>query len=350
MLGAAAKMQNGWLVAALLEAAWRRSPAQPEFSVEQLSAIAPLLLSFGAGALGWWRVSHSDLRDSPPAVELHQAYRLHCLQAALHEREIKAVIPYLRSAGVEPVLVKGWAIARSYPEPALRPYGDLDICVRPEQFSAAESALRDPERPSCLVDLHDGFVKLDHLSADELFERSSLIDLDGVNVRLLSPEDHLRVLCVHMLRHGACRPLWLCDVGAAVEARPADFDWDQCFTRDHRVADWVACAIGLAYKLLGARVDDTPVAGRANELPRWLIPTVLKQWEMEFRPRVAIGNFLRRPFAAFRELPHHWPNAIEATINMRGPFNEFTRLPFQIGDTLHRTGAFLAELSKLHRL
>jgi hypothetical protein len=339
--------RRGALVASVLEASWRASPAQPQCSLEDLTAVTPLLLSFGAGALGWWRLRHSDLRDSAPAFGLRQAYRLHSLQAALHQREIKSVIPHLQSAGIDPVLVKGWAVARLYPQQGLRPYGDLDLCVPPEQFSAARSALLDPRQPSSVVDLHDGFAKLDHLAAEELYERSVLVEMDGVKVRLLSPEDHLRLLCVHMLRHGVCRPLWLCDIGAALESRPADFDWDRCLTRNLRVADWVACAIGLVHQLLGVRVADTPVARRANNLPRWLIPTVIKQWEREFRPRLSIGTFLGTPPAAFRELPHHWPNGIEATINMRGSFSRLSRFPFQIGDTIRRTGAFLADVFKL---
>src|SRR5262249_2881505 len=109
------RKQNSRLVAAALAVSWRDNPWEQELSLEELSAVAPLLLSFGAAGLGWWRFRHSDLRDSSPALELHQAYRLHSLQAAIHEREIKAVIPFLQSAGIDPVMVKGWAIARKYP-------------------------------------------------------------------------------------------------------------------------------------------------------------------------------------------------------------------------------------------
>jgi hypothetical protein len=50
----------------------------------------------GAGSLGWWRVRRSELRDTPAALDLHDAYRLHALEAVLHEREIAEVLTLLR--------------------------------------------------------------------------------------------------------------------------------------------------------------------------------------------------------------------------------------------------------------
>ena len=45
----------------------------------------------------------------------------------------------------------------------------------------------------------------------------------GLDVRVLSPEDDLRFLCLHLLRHGAVQPLWLCDICVLLEARANDF-------------------------------------------------------------------------------------------------------------------------------
>ncbi len=52
--------------------------------------------------------------------------------------------------------------------------------------------------------------------------RSQLVNLDGVDVRVPGLEDHLGILCLHLLHHGAFRPLWLCDIAAALETRPAE--------------------------------------------------------------------------------------------------------------------------------
>jgi hypothetical protein len=246
---------------------------------------------------------------------------------------------------VEPLLAKGWAAARLYPEPGLRPYGDIDLCVRPEDYAAAQDVLLRAGGHGTLVELHPGSSWLDDRSLDDLYARSQLFPIGALGeVRILGAEDHLRLLCVHMLSHGACRPIWLCDIAAALESRPPEFDWDWCLYGNRRRSDWVACAVGLAHQLLGARMDDTPVAERARRLPRWLAPTVLRKWGQRHRLRVSMTAYLRRPFAALQELPHHWANGIEATVNVGGPFNEWPRLPFQLASCAVISAQFLARI------
>ncbi|HEY9232630.1 MAG TPA: nucleotidyltransferase family protein, partial [Blastocatellia bacterium] len=182
--------------------------------------------------------------------------------------------------------------------------------------------------------------------------------LGDTDVRVLSPEDHLRILCTHLLRHGAYRPLWLCDVAAALESRSASFDWDRCLTADPRTADWVACTMGLAHRLLGVEIEDMPVAARARNLPGWLLAHVLKQWQAPYATRQShlqmrydrpMTYHLRHPAGALDAIRRRWPDPLEATIKLRGAFNQLPRLPFQLGYGLLRTAKFLAELPKLWR-
>ena len=337
--------RRGKLVAAALNGAWRRTQPPPNLSPAELAEITPLLLGSGAAALGWWRVRHSKLQSCPAALQLKQGYRLHILQTAIHESQIQKAFAVLRSTGVEPLLAKGWAVAQLYPEQGLRPYGDIDLYVRPEQHRAARIAL-STSVPRGPVDLHRGFHELDDRSFEELCGRSRQGNLGGVEVRMLGPEDHLRLLCLHLLRHGASRPLWLCDVGAALESRSADFDWEYFLSGNRRRTDYVACTLGLAHRLLGARLDGTPVKGRAEQLPSWLVPTVLRQWGTGFRRRESMGTYLRRPAGVLRELRQHWPNAIEGTVGVGGPFNELSRLPFQIAHGFARAAQFAIGLPR----
>ena len=59
------------------------------------------------------------------------------LHHRVHEMEIGEAFSRLRSVGIEPILAKGWAIARLYPERGMRPYGDIDLCVHPDHFLKA---------------------------------------------------------------------------------------------------------------------------------------------------------------------------------------------------------------------
>ena len=338
----------GELVARVLRGAWRSPPPKLELSETELNTVTPLLLASGAAALGWWRVRNSNLTDTPAASELHQAYRLHSLQSALHELEIKDLVTLARAAGAEPVLVKGWAVARLYPEMGLRPYGDVDLCFATDSYAKAAAALEGLDRKKYQVDLHEGFSKLDDFSAAELLAKSQTIEIGGHEVRVLGSEDHLRILCTHALRHSVWRPLWMCDIGAAVESRPANFDWDRCLGPDARIADWVACAIGLSHRFMGAEVKSTPVEQRANELPAWLVRGALKNWSAPYpglypplsytRP---IATYFRDPTGLWGTLRLRWPDPIEATIRMRGPFNNFPRWPYQVGNAARRIAGFL---------
>lgn len=408
----------GLEVSRLLTGAWRKSPSKPRLSADQLTKITPLLCQSGAPALGWWRVRNSPLAESPAAQGLHNAYRKFRLSALIHEQEIRDAFELLRGAGVEPVLVKGWAIARRYPDRALRPYGDIDLCVRPEQFARAADALKCLERgDSHYVDLHAGFETIGrgapasvrqtqdiecagrakrrrryglpdrriqsgvalrlppHSKAwPELFSRSQLVPLGDTQVRILSEEDHLRILCLHLLRSGAWRTPWLCDVALALETRKPDFDWSVCLGPDATEADWVACGIGLAHELLGAELRQTAEgegqraegeAGGTSQtqryrfafsswrfarsplpfaaaLPRWLAPAVLRQWgrRRDANERAAkvpaLLTGMRRPGKLLHELYARWENPVRATARLGGKFNNWPRLPYQLVESFLR--------------
>jgi hypothetical protein len=344
---------RGELVGAALAGAWRCRTAPFSLSRADLAEVTPLLLGGGGASLGWWRVQHSSLSSSREATALRQAYRHHSLQSAVQAHRLQEALGVLREAGIRPLLAKGWAVARLYPEPGLRPYGDIDLCVIPAQRAAAKAALGSLERHIDAVDLHPGlgwcrngqaFSLMDDRRLDELYARSQLTRVGDQEVQVLGAEDHLRLLCLHFLSNGGWRPLWLCDISAALETRPPDFDWGLCLSGDQRRSGWVACAISLAHQLLGAGLDDTPAAVRTYRLPRWVAPAVLRQWGQIYRHRAPMSFFLRHPVMGLRELPYHWPNGIEATVDVRGPLNDWPRLPFQLAACVSRLAGFVRGL------
>jgi hypothetical protein len=352
--GTRSKEARGELVARLLAGAWRATPPSPVNSPRELDEIAPLLLRSGAAGLAWCKVRDSELGSCLVADQLHQVYRLQSLQAALHERSLKKTISLMRGIGVEPLLVKGWAIARVYPEMAMRPYCDLDLCVLPEHYTKANEALKSLEGLGTNVDLHDGFGKFYDRRTDDIFSRSQLVKLDDIEVRVLCEEDNMRYLCMHFLRHGAVRPLWLCDIAVALESRKRDFDWDRCLSGSRREADWVACAMRLAAQLLGVAVEQTPVGQQVKKLPSWLGSAVLRNWGVACRSPRQVHTLLHQPVRFLSELPEellrHWPNPVEATMTLRGPLNGLPRLPFQVGHVVSRSTELLSKLIGISRI
>ena len=342
------QLHPGKLIARVLAGSWRQSPVQLELSLPELALALPSLMESGAAALAWWRLRSSSLQPSDEALELQQAYRLHTLQAVRNERDVARVFTLLRTIDIEPILVKGWAVARLYPEPGLRPYGDIDLCVHPNDYERVMTMLKSDKGNTYNVDLHRGFKTLDNHTWKELHSRSLLLPINGTEARVLCPEDQLRILCFHFLREGAWRPLWLCDIAVAIESRPAGFSWELCLGKNRKRWRWFACVIVLAHLLLEANMDDVPGNVIAQQLPRWFLPCVLKEWETPTMPRRHLTPMTagwRTPMRQLKGLRFHWPNAIEGTVGAEGAFNELPRLPFQLGSCFVRTLDFFKKLS-----
>lgn len=340
---------RGALVAETLKKSWVTSSLERiNLSKTQLDEVTPLLYESGAAGLGWWRIRETNLRDTSSGELLHQAFRLLALHGAMHETRVQKVFSVLRNANVEPILIKGWAVARRYPQLGLRPYGDIDLIVRRHDYRIARGVIERDAR-DCLVDFHALPFELADRSIEDLFLRSELVRCGDSQVRVLSPEDHFALLAIHLLKHGAWRPLWLCDLGALLESMPNDFDWDRCLGKDRRRANWILAATGLAQELLGAVIPNESVAERAREVPGWLVQRVLKEWETPFanaqspqRHQAPISSYLRRPRGLLSDLARRWPSPIIATVTVNGTFGHRRRLRYEVGNWLIRAGRVFA--------
>ena len=216
-----------------------------------------MLHRLGAAALAWARLKDTSDARHPDAAGLQEAHRLGTLAAALRRRQVAHVFEVFRGHGVEPILLKGWAAARLYAGEGLRPYADVDLCIRPEQAAEGRRA-HGAVTEDCSIDLHLGLRHLDDRPLADVYERSEQVALGGSRVRVLGAEDHLRLLALHMLGHGAWRPVWLADVAVALETRPASFDWARFQTGSARRTEWAATALRLAHLLLAAEVEGVP--------------------------------------------------------------------------------------------
>ena len=340
--------RRGQSIADFLAGAWRDRQAMLDVSPAELELIAAMLYDSGAAGLAWWRIRDSALKLTSTGDILHQAYGLQALQSAIREERTIAAFRLLRGAGIEPILIKGWAIARFYPHPTLRAYGDIDVFVNPAEYSAARQALDQTESGSWWVDLHSQLSELRNHPWEELFARSGTANLQGTRVRVLCPEDNLALLAIHFFKHGAWRPSWLCDIALMIESLPPRFDWNLCFGSNQRQASWIASSIVLAHRLLGAQIDAVPLSAQAREIPDWLIDATLKQWgnlhsrdHLPVQPRPLFAHSLQSPRTLLKEVRERWPDPITATFNLNGRVISSPRLPYQIGAFALQTGQYL---------
>jgi hypothetical protein len=312
-------LPRGRLIARWLARSWQSALPEPDFTLAPPDDIAAFLLKTGAGALAWARLRGSKRTDTSPLLDpFRQAYRLHVVQAALHECNLRGLIRELNRHSIPFLLTKGWTVARAYPEPGLRPYGDIDLAVPPKRLERVHQILLATKDRYGPVDLHPAVPDLPDRTWEQLWNRRQQIGMDGALCCCLGREDQLRHLCLHAVRHGMWRPLWLCDVAVLLDKTPADFDWSLCLDGLPWQTDWVLAAFGLASRLLGTTVRQESIARRADALAQRWEAVVLREWgsfrqgDSHNRDRRPIASYLRRPSGIAKAIQCRWPNPIEA--------------------------------------
>jgi len=272
------------------------------------------------------------LRRRMPTVD-RAAERYQMLEQALRERRLAALFAALEAHGIRAATFKGWALSRLYPA-GLRPVGDVDLVVHPEDEAHARAvvaSMAPAERPE--VDLQSNLARyLPDRSMAELLERSVVQATPAGPIRMLGAEDHLRLVCLHQLHHGAWRPLWLCDVAVLLESLPDGFSWEACLAGSRRRSDSVLACVGLAVEWLGALPR---VAPPAMDVPSWFRSAVAAAWERGFRrsPEALPGIPLRRLAPALRA---RWPDPLSATLHLGAPLRWVPRFPVQLAELVRR--------------
>ena len=341
---------RGKLIARVLAGSWRAVPLKLQVSPSDLSAVITPLVRSGAGALVWWQLKHSPLPLPQQQWNcLKNIHRAYTLKSAIRERELGEVLRFCERNQVEPILIKGWAIARHYADPRLRPTGDVDLHVPLERLEELSIKWSTNPPVDCAVDWdHTEISKFENPDFHALHERAISATIAGFQVKMPCLEDHLRILCVHALKHGAWRPLWMCDIAAALESRTGSFDWNRCLGPDGKQAKWIICTLALAGRLLHADVQDTPAADELSKVPKWVFETVLRHWENCESPVLpGFRSEIRNSDGSFRSLlkiiKSRWPNPIQATIDFKGNFSSFRPWSFQLRHCSARVWKTLAD-------
>ncbi|HVP63126.1 MAG TPA: nucleotidyltransferase family protein [Myxococcaceae bacterium] len=302
------------------------------------------LVAGGVAGLAWARVRGTQLRAWPELETLHAASGHHALTAARQERDLVHLIGHFNQAGLEPILFKGWTLARLYPHRGMRPFGDFDLLVREDQAERARGVLRslgaDLQSRADVDTVATLSRYLPDRSEGELFGRAQRESLDSARFLTLAAEDHLRLVSLHQLHHGAWRPLWLCDVAVLLESLPRDFRWERCLAGDARLSEGVLATVALARELLAARApDDTPQVS----VPAWLRRAVLHGWVNGYESMPPSLYELRRLGLgrALRAIGARWPDPVSATVHLRAPLRAVPRFLVQMAECIRRAADFV---------
>lgn len=222
------------------------------------------------------------------ASELAKAADLGVRRAREGAATLRIADAVLRRAAVDFVVLKGPDLAaRSYANPALRPFSDLDLLVRPEAIETAKEALGragyvqqptwtkpheigmvSPIGTFLPIDLHTA-IRPPHeasIPTAELFAGSEPAVLLGTNVRVLSPTAGLVHVALHAVGTGphGFYLLHAADVAHRLVFGPvANADELDELTKRHRLSPGLAGAFALIARLTGVaperlRIRTTP--------------------------------------------------------------------------------------------
>ena len=268
--------------------------------------------------------------------EINDEYRFYLLRKRHAETLICSAFRSFRQEGIGPVLIKGWAAARNYPEYKPRFFGDIDLAVSASDYDKAKDLINTAPGIGG-IDLHRELRHLDTVDWSRLVSNSELVDLDGEQIRVLSPEDHLRVLSVHWLTDGGENRERLWDIVYAVRNRPPHFDWSKCVDVVSATRrQWIVSTIGIAHRYMGLELDGIPFADEAKKLPTWLTRCLETAWARKVEMR-ALESQIKYPRSFFRQLRKRIPpNPIHATIDCEGNLDDGIRIWYQIRNFFKR--------------
>lgn len=309
-------LERGARIARVLSGSWRAD--LPVGDVSDCADLVEALRRSGEAALVWRRLRGTRAAGAKGLRGLRDEYRTNVVVGHNSPEQLGQLFPALQSAGVDAILIKGWGVARLFPEPGLRPITDHDICVCPSQFEAASAVVAGRTREFGLIDLHEGVTDLPDRSFAAIVRRAQTANVGDAAIRLPGPEDQLRLVALHAWRHNFNRPLNLCDLGLLLESLPSEFDWDYFRSGDRVLTAWALSALELTRRLLGARFHWPADLASGVRVPGWLIPAVLWRWGA-WPSKPSVRHFVRRPVELVRALRHHWLNPVKVCYRLRVP-------------------------------
>jgi hypothetical protein len=255
-------------------------------------------------------------------------YRFYLLRKRFAEGLILSAFRKLRRAGIEPILIKGWAAAQNYPETVPRFFSDIDLAVEASEYERARNLIEKENIGG--IDLHRELRQLDTLPWARLFRNSELVGMEDEEIRVLCPEDHLRVLCVHWLISGGENRERLWDIVYAVRNRPEEFDWSKCLgVVNPTRRQWIIMTVGIAHRYMNLELEGIPFAEEAKDLPVWVVRRLEKEWAKNLEIR-SLRSQLNHPIGLIRQIKKRIPpNPIQATVDCEGEFTMTRRRRFE---------------------
>ena len=246
----------------------------------------------------------------PPDV-LERLRGIYLINAARNMRlyhELSNVLKMFNDEGIPVIVLKGMHIAEIvYENIGLRSMTDMDLLFRKQDLAIAQRKLMEagyyPHNNRLPLDIH---WSIEHnivppLPIDEegLWQRAQPASIAGVEVLVLSSEDLLLHLCLHLSFHhlfGFAGVRTLYDIRETIRHYKTTMDWDELKgrAREWRAGNAIYLALLLAKELVNAEVSDSILATLKSDYT-----DSHKQWAIQQMFNGAADGGLLSPFFCF---------------------------------------------------
>jgi len=215
-------------------------------------------------------------------TQFEESYRRTVINTRIYLETAAGIYRSFSNRGIDLIVLRGLALGLTlYSRPYFRPFADLDLLIRKKDIPVAENILVElgfvplpgilPARYFEKHHLHVSFKDLKrntvvelHWALDHpytlytvdyasLFTEREQASFEGLIIPVLSPEDRLITLCLHLVKHCPFLPLlineddlpsllirggwliWLLDIHLLLTERGETFEWD---TVREKTAEW----------------------------------------------------------------------------------------------------------------
>jgi hypothetical protein len=233
--------------------------------------------------------SLEEMDDSVVPPEPMESLRIKYFATArrnlLSSYRLAEILEVFLDAQIKVIVLKGMALCETvYRDTVPRPFGDIDLLIPgkdrhkagvvlsqlgyglsprchesfAERFGVALTYVKGSELP---IDLHWHLIELPYskyVDADSLWRSAVSLNIQGVDTLILSPEDLLIYLCLHVSKEQYCRLLWLVDISEVIHHYSELLNWKLILEKaeQYRIRLLVHHVLELVNRLFGPPIPE----------------------------------------------------------------------------------------------
>lgn len=235
-------------------------PILPKAAVDEWQELLTYLQCHWITPLLYWKIGHLSPELRPPKMICDRMREIFLASRARYlnlERQIHEVFDTFKKEKIPVLIYKGPALAYTvYPDSATRPFGDIDLLVKPQECPKAqdvllqmgyqsqskrfktfqelfnsESYVHQKDSQSFEVDLHWDIFQYHGLKRNndinDLFQNKADVETPILNFHTLSKVDALIQASFHLILHHkeGRRLIWISDIKLLAQSLVYPEDW-----------------------------------------------------------------------------------------------------------------------------